>query len=78
MRRPESSMVKNTVGTAFMVTRKLTRHVHVIGIAVSLWEVMMEFESEDKLDQEIDKKIGEAKNDLEKSKWIFKNFWSLF
>jgi len=68
MRRPESSMVKNTVGTAFMVTRKLTRHVHVIGIAVSLWEVMMEFESEDKLDQEIDKKIGEAKNDLEKSK----------
>lgn len=51
-----------------MVTRKLTRHVHVIGIAVTLVEVMMEFESEDKIDEEVDIRIDKAKNDLENSK----------
>ncbi|CAI2364370.1 unnamed protein product [Moneuplotes crassus] len=62
-----SSFIKNTLGTAMMVTRKLTLHVHVIGIAVTLLEVMLEFESEDKVDEEIDTRIDKAKGDLDKN-----------
>jgi hypothetical protein len=51
-----------------MVARKITRHVHVIGIAVSLVEVMLEFESEDKIDNEIDERIEKSKVELEHSK----------
>mmetsp|Transcript_8955 Transcript_8955/g.7958 ORF Transcript_8955/g.7958 Transcript_8955/m.7958 type:complete len:112 (+) Transcript_8955:356-691(+) len=65
--RKNLQCVNNTLGTAFMVTRKLTRHIHVIGIAVTLVEVMMEFESEDKIDKLIDEKVDKAKSDLEKN-----------
>lgn len=59
-----ASFLKNTLGSGFMVTRKLTRHIHVIGIAVTLVEVMLEFESEEKVDAEIDSRIDKAKDDL--------------
>lgn len=66
--RQNAGFCKNTLGTAFMVARKITRHVHVIGIAVSLVEVMLEFESEDKIDNEIDERIEKSKTQLEHSK----------
>ena len=47
-----------------MVTRKITRHVHVIGIAVSLLECLFEHESEDKLEELMDHKVDKMKSDV--------------
>lgn len=46
----------------------MTKHVHVIGIAVTLVEVMLEFESHDKIEVQIDARIDKTKNELENSK----------
>lgn len=47
-----------------MVIRKITRHMHVIGIAVTLTEMLMELESEEKVEKRIDAKIADCKQAL--------------
>lgn len=51
-----------------MVTRKLTKHVYVIGVAITLVEVMLEFQSENKIDIEVDERIEKQKKELEGGK----------
>lgn len=74
----KAGFTKNTVGTAFMVARKLTRHVHVIGIAVTLVEVMLEFESENKIEKQTDLRVDKTKTELENSKLLALNQYRNF
>ena len=59
-----SSMAKNSLSTVFMVTRKVLWHVHVIGIAITAVEVVLEGEKHDKMLATMDMKVGTAKKEL--------------
>ena len=66
-KKQSSSKTKNSLSTIFMVTRKVLWHVHVIGLAITAVEIVLEGEKHEKMISTIDLKVQTAKRDINES-----------
>ena len=65
-KKPSSSnFFKNSLSSAFMITRKVLWHMQIVGIAMTALEVFIEGEKHDKMLEWMDEKIKVVEKDLE-------------
>ena len=65
-KKPASSnFFKNSLSSAFMITRKVLWHMQIVGIAITALEVFLEGEKHDKMTESMDDKIKIVDKDLQ-------------